>query len=60
MIGSNNKFNAVTLGFQRSCRKCAIKNKSTQHLRRYMKRQANRLARRSWYDGMPYATEWCW
>lgn len=60
VVGSNNKFNAVTLGFQRSYRRCARRNKSTQHFRRYMKRTANRLTRRAWYDGVPRATDWCW
>jgi len=53
---SNTKFNAVTKGFQTSFRRVG----GNPRRRKFYKRLANRAARRSWFNGVPRATEYCW
>ncbi len=57
---SDAKFNAVTRDFHKEFRKYASVTRRMANCRRKVKRLANRLARRVWFDGEPLAAGWRW
>ena len=60
MVATNTKFNAVTFGFSQEFGRFSRRTRHTARRRKFLKRTANRLARRRWFGPKKMATEWCW